>query len=198
MSELQGLQLHLPEFRAAGAEVLAVSVDSVAENRAVVDRLGLGFAILSDGGREATRAFGVLHEAAMGEGRDIARPATFICDRGVIVWRDLTDNWRVRPRPREVLDALGRARPAGPRTTSAQGIPPAQPREAREVGVVRDELALVLDRERRQVRVGGERPGHTDRRQQLPQDAEMSGARLEELNVLAHDPLLDAVERLGG
>jgi hypothetical protein len=44
----------------------------------------------------------------MGEGRDIARPATFICDRGVVVWRDLTDNWRVRPRPRDILDALGR------------------------------------------------------------------------------------------
>jgi peroxiredoxin len=116
MSELQGLQLHLPDFRAAGAEVLAVSVDSVAENRALADRLGLEFAVLSDGRREAIRAFGVVHEAAMGEGRDIARPATFVCDRGVVVWRDLTDNWRVRPRPEAVLEALRRvtARAARP------------------------------------------------------------------------------------
>ena len=38
---------------------------------------------------------------------DIARPATFILDReGTIVWRDLTENWRVRVRPERLIEQL--------------------------------------------------------------------------------------------
>lgn len=42
----------------------------------------------------------------------ISRPATYVLDAdGVVRWRDLTDNFRLRPRPADVLaaiDALGR------------------------------------------------------------------------------------------
>ena len=40
-------------------------------------------------------------------GGDIARPAVFILDRrGVVQWRDVTDNWRVRVRPETILEQL--------------------------------------------------------------------------------------------
>ena len=48
------------------------------------------------------------HEDGWIEG-DIARPATFILDRsGHIVWRALTENWRIRPRPDELLAELAK------------------------------------------------------------------------------------------
>lgn len=106
MSELQGLQLSLEEFRANGAEVMAISVDSVARNRQVAGWLDLSFPILSDPERSACRAFGVIHEHGGIGGEDVARPATFILDDGVVVWRDLTENWRIRPKPRQLLDQL--------------------------------------------------------------------------------------------
>ena len=104
MSELHGLQLKIDEFRAAGYQVVAVSPDSVEENEQVVRRLGLEFPILSDGDLEVTTAMGILHEGASMEGADIPRPATFVVERGVIRWRDLTDNWRVRIRADELLE----------------------------------------------------------------------------------------------
>ena len=106
MTELQGLQLSLAEFRAEGASVVAICVDSPEDNRRVVERLGLDFPILSDPQGAALRAFDVLHAGAGPEGTDIARPATFIASGGVIAWRDLTDNYRVRPRPAELLRAV--------------------------------------------------------------------------------------------
>jgi len=56
--------------------------------------------------RAALRAFDVLHAGAGPGGTDIARPATFIASGGVIGWRDLTDNYRVRPRPADLLAAV--------------------------------------------------------------------------------------------
>jgi hypothetical protein len=54
----------------------------------------------------ALRAFDVLHAGAGPGGTDIARPATFIAANGAIGWRDLTENYRVRPRPATLLRAL--------------------------------------------------------------------------------------------
>jgi peroxiredoxin len=54
----------------------------------------------------AIDAFGVRHAGGGIEG-DIARPAVFLIDReGRIVWRELTENWRVRVRPETVLEHL--------------------------------------------------------------------------------------------
>ncbi len=112
MSELQGLQSLINEFRSAGYEVLAVSPDSVAENDRVVQRLSLDFPILSDPDLEVTRALGLVHEKGGMEGDDIPRPATFLIQNGFIAWRDLTDNWRVRIRADDLLEiAIGMNQP---------------------------------------------------------------------------------------
>jgi peroxiredoxin len=111
MTELQGLQLSLAEFRAEGASVVAICVDSPEQNRKVGERLRLDFPILSDPEGVALRAFDVLHAGAGPGGTDIARPATFIASGGAIAWRDLTENYRVRPRPAELLRAVRPLRP---------------------------------------------------------------------------------------
>jgi peroxiredoxin len=72
----------------------------------VVDKLGLEFPILADTERLALLAFDVVHAGAGPGGSDIARPATFIFDGGMLRWRDLTPNYRVRPRAGEVLAAV--------------------------------------------------------------------------------------------
>ena len=105
MSELQGLQLRHEEFRRLGARVAAICVDPPERNAEVVGNLGLDFPILADVDRAAVRAFGVLHEDGF-QGQDIARPATFIAADGRVRWSSLTGNYRVRPRPETILDAL--------------------------------------------------------------------------------------------
>lgn len=68
--------------------------------------LELDFRVLSDPELTAIDAFGLRH-AGGGPWGDIARPATFVIDpQGNVVWRDLTENWRVRPRPDELLAVL--------------------------------------------------------------------------------------------
>jgi peroxiredoxin len=106
MSELQGLQSRIAEFQEAGAQVVAISPDSVEQNQQVTEWLGLEFPILSDRELSATDAFGLRHSSASPEGGDIPRPATYILEGEVVRWRDLTESWRIRPRPDDLLAAL--------------------------------------------------------------------------------------------
>lgn len=100
------MQSRLSELRALDTEVLAISVDAPADSREIVEAYGLDFPVLSDPRAEVIRAYGVLHEDGGLDG-DIARPATFLIDRdGRVLWRDLTENWRVRVRPEQILEQL--------------------------------------------------------------------------------------------
>jgi len=52
------------------------------------------------------RSYDVLHKGAGENGRDIARPAEFLIDRtGVVRWRNLTEDYRVRATPEQMLAA---------------------------------------------------------------------------------------------
>ena len=97
MSALDGLQAEIDAFRAAGAEIIAVSPDSEAENMKVAKNLGLDFPILSDSELTLTKALGLVHaQGGMPPDRkDIPRPAIFIVQQGTVRWRALTDNWRL-------------------------------------------------------------------------------------------------------
>lgn len=84
-----------------------MSVDTSEESARLAEGLGLEFPLLSDVESEAIRAWGVAHEEGL-PGQVIARPASFLVERdGTISWRSLTDNWRVRLRPAQLLEALG-------------------------------------------------------------------------------------------
>ena len=104
MAELQGLQSRHDEFEKRGVTVFAISADPVETNAQVVRDLGLQFRILSDSQLTAIDAFGLRDPGAGVEGKDIARPATFLLDeQGVVRWRNLTSDYRVRPRPDGIL-----------------------------------------------------------------------------------------------
>ena len=101
------MQSRLKEIHHADARVLAVCVDPVEENAKVVEKLKLEFLVLSDPELKAIKAYGLVHEKGSIQGTAIARPAVFLLDReGVVRWRHLTDNWRVRVRPETVLEQL--------------------------------------------------------------------------------------------
>ena len=77
-------------------------VDPVEQNAEVVKQLGLSYRILADVDRRVIAAYDLHHPA--GPSGDIARSATFVIDKdGVVRWRDLTQNYRIRPRPEEVV-----------------------------------------------------------------------------------------------
>jgi len=100
------LQTRLDDFRARQTEILAISVDPVDKAKEISDAYGLEYAVLSDPDLHVIDAYGVRHPGGFGGG-DIARPAVFVLDgEGRIVWRDITDNWRVRVRPQQLLDVL--------------------------------------------------------------------------------------------
>jgi peroxiredoxin len=100
------LQTRIDDFRALDTELIAISVDGVEQNKKVADAYSPDVLVLSDPGLTAIDAYGVRHVGGGMDG-DIARPATFIVDReGNIAWRDLTENWRIRPRPDDLLDRL--------------------------------------------------------------------------------------------
>lgn len=82
--------------------MVAVVVDPVERNAEVADELVLGYRILADPELKVIDAYGLRHER---EGdTPIARPATFLIDaQGVVRWRELTDNYRLRPHPEEIL-----------------------------------------------------------------------------------------------
>ncbi len=85
---------------------MAISVDPPEKSRELTEAYGWEFPLLSDPSCSAIDAFGVRHPQG-GIFGDVARPATFILDRqGRIVWRDLTENWRVRTRPERLFEAL--------------------------------------------------------------------------------------------
>lgn len=87
---------------------MAVAVDPPDKSREIAVAYELAFPLLSDPGAETIRAYGVIHRKGDPINKaDIARPAAFILDRdGRVVWKHLPRNWRIRPRPDELLDEL--------------------------------------------------------------------------------------------
>lgn len=84
-----------------------MSVEPAEKTREALATAGIDFPLLADPDLETIDAYGVRHRGAGMGGKDISRPATFLIDRqGRIVWRDLTDNYRVRVRPARLLEEL--------------------------------------------------------------------------------------------
>ena len=115
MSELQGLQLSIDEFRKRRCAIAAVVVDPPETNATLARQVGLGYPILADTRLEVIDAYGLRHPGAGPEGQDIAHSASVLIDAaGVVRWRSVTDNIRRRPTPATVLaavDGLGRGAP---------------------------------------------------------------------------------------
>ena len=83
---------------------VAISVDSSSESAALCKNAGYTYTFLSDPNAEVIRRYDLLHRGAGVEGKDIARPAEFLVDAsGVVRWRNLTEDLRVRATSIDVL-----------------------------------------------------------------------------------------------
>jgi peroxiredoxin len=104
LGELQG---YYAEFRKAGVAVYAVSVDPPEQNARLKARLGAGYELLSDERGELLDALDILQAHRSVTGKDSAIPTQYLLDReGVVRWVYRAESWRVRPHPREALEAI--------------------------------------------------------------------------------------------
>jgi peroxiredoxin len=75
-----------------------------------LSKTGWTYTFLSDADAAVIRRYGLLHQGAGVDGKDIARPAEILIDpSGTVRWINLTGDFRVRARPEEVLGAFDTA-----------------------------------------------------------------------------------------
>jgi len=108
---LRGIEQSLTQFHESGIRPVAISVDSPEVSRDLVTQAGYTFTFLSDPQAEAIRKYDLVHAGAGIDGHDIARPAEFLLDStGTVRWVNLTENYWVRARPEQVLEAASKLR----------------------------------------------------------------------------------------
>ena len=126
--ELKAFQDHLPEIKAAGASLVAISPENPDETLSTAEKNALSFAVLSDPEQRVGRAFGLVYDftdelkgvyqgfkldlpTRNGTPDDWALPvsATYVIDRdGTIVYANTDVDFRYRADPLDVLKALSR------------------------------------------------------------------------------------------
>lgn len=86
---------------------MAISADPQDVLREHLAKTGWTYTFLSDPQAEAIRKYGLVHAKAGANGEDISRPAEILIDpTGTVRWVELTEDYRVRARPEEVLGAF--------------------------------------------------------------------------------------------
>jgi peroxiredoxin len=101
----------LDKFHEVGIRPVAISVDPPEVSRNLTQKAGYTFTFLSDPRAEVIRRYDLVHAGAGIDGQDIARPAEFLLDSsGVVRWVNLTENYWVRARPEQILEAADKLR----------------------------------------------------------------------------------------
>jgi len=104
---LRSFEKALPEFDARKIRVVAISVDTPAESQHLRETQAYTFPILSDAKDDVIRRWDLVHPQGGVDGADVARPAEFLIDSSrKIRWVNLTEDYRVRARPQQVLRAF--------------------------------------------------------------------------------------------
>ena len=103
---MRSVQQNLETFERVGIRPVAISTDSPEESSSLSETAGYKFTFLSDQNNEAIRSYDLMHAGAGIEGENIARPAEFLLDStGVVRWMMMTENYWVRARPEQILEA---------------------------------------------------------------------------------------------
>jgi peroxiredoxin len=124
-AQLRWLNSIYADFQAAGAEIIAISPESAEHTKALAERLGLSFPIVSDPGSTVAKRYNVAYEVSpavldslKGFGVDLHSrhadevawlplAATFAIDtQGTIFWRWIEADYRERAEPQDVLSAV--------------------------------------------------------------------------------------------
>jgi peroxiredoxin len=97
-------------FEERGIRILATSADTPDKALEMKERTAAPFEFLSDPQSRLIDLFDVLHPAGRpGSTRDIAQSSSFLVDSEArVLWLQVAQNYRVRPRPQRVLGAADR------------------------------------------------------------------------------------------
>lgn len=80
-------------------------MDTPETTRELCAKSGYTYTFLSDPNAEVIRRYDILHRGAGPNGHDIARPAEYLLDAsGTIRWLNLTEDYRVRARPEQIIE----------------------------------------------------------------------------------------------
>lgn len=108
---MRSIEQSLEQFYQVGIRPVAISVDSPEDSRKLRALAGYTFTFLSDPKVEAIRRYDLVHRGAGINGQGIARPAEFLLDSaGTVRWVNLTENYWVRARPEQILEAANALR----------------------------------------------------------------------------------------
>lgn len=110
------------DFRAAGAEVVAISVDPSERSAALRKDLALPFTLLSDSNRATIFEWGMLNAREKG---GIAIPATFLLDRHRKVSFAKVEDTMMRVEPRDLLEFIRTMEKGEAKQPRAKGVNPA-------------------------------------------------------------------------
>jgi peroxiredoxin len=96
----------LPQIEEAGIRPVAISVDAPEVSREMREQAGYTYTFLSDPQAEVIRLYDLAHPGEGEGGRVIARPGEFLVDSsGTVRWVNLTENYWVRARPEQFIEA---------------------------------------------------------------------------------------------
>lgn len=97
---------NLAELNSLNAQLFAISVDSRFALNAFAEKNNLEFPLLSDFNKEVSKAYGSQYETFLGM-NGVAKRSAFVIDReGVIRYRFVSDDAKVKPNLGEIREAL--------------------------------------------------------------------------------------------
>lgn len=102
------------DFEELNVKISLISPQSHEKSRKHAKRVGMNFDFLVDVENRAAKVLGILHQDGLPKGfevlgfeSDVPKPTTFILDEtGKVIYADLTTNYRLRPKPADMLAAL--------------------------------------------------------------------------------------------
>ena len=92
------------KFKAAGAEILAISVDPPEKSRELAEKLKITFPLLSDPEHKVIDRYDVLDPSGK-----FSIASVFVIDRkGIVRWSYVADDYKVRPLDEVILVELSK------------------------------------------------------------------------------------------
>lgn len=111
-SQLFELSSYFSALREQGLHLVLISDQSVADSRKLIGELPAGVEVYCDRGLQAARVLGLVHPFGVPAGVLVAGPHTtlpsliLIDEAGTIRYADLPENFRVGPRPAQLIKVL--------------------------------------------------------------------------------------------
>jgi len=104
------------QFDELGVRITLISPQSHKKSRNHAKRVGMNYDFLVDVENRAAKTLGILQEGGLPTGfqvlgyeTDVPKPTTFVIDEnGKVIFADLTTNYRLRTKPEDILEALGK------------------------------------------------------------------------------------------